>query len=247
VPALVVALNKADVADPELLDLIELEDREQLTAYGYPGDLEAFDLTRCAYSAGQLAGTDRKTVARYVALRDAGADPAVRERQSRSIDAFLAKAEELVDRSNCRNRADVVHRRLAAMGFGGSERTTRRAVAGLKAAWQAGHRCTYRPWIPGGGADCRCYGLRADNEQAASRAILVSPQGTTSFERCYCCPAAVLRMPDCDGFQRSSPGIGEPDVIRTGWFESNGTGGSWCGDARLCLPWRSGQLLRTSR
>jgi hypothetical protein len=90
-------------------------------------------------------------VARYLALRDAGADPAVRERQSRSIDAFLAKAEELVDRSNCRNRADVVHRRLAAMGFGGSERTTRRAVAGLKAAWQAGHRCTYRPWIPGPG------------------------------------------------------------------------------------------------
>jgi elongation factor Tu len=38
VPALVVALNKADVADPELLDLIELEVRELLTEYGYPGD-----------------------------------------------------------------------------------------------------------------------------------------------------------------------------------------------------------------
>ncbi len=37
VPALVVALNKADVADPELLDLIELEVRELLTSYGYPG------------------------------------------------------------------------------------------------------------------------------------------------------------------------------------------------------------------
>jgi transposase len=110
--------------------------------------LEAFDLTRCAHSAAQLAGTDRKTVARYVALRDAGADPAGRERRSRSIDAFLAKAEELVDRSNGKIRADVVHRRLAAMGFGGSERTTRRAVAELKAAWQAGHRRTYRPWIP---------------------------------------------------------------------------------------------------
>lgn len=110
--------------------------------------LEAFDLTRCAHSAAQLAGTDRKTVARYVALRDAGADPAVRERRCRSIDAFLAKAEELVDRSNGKIRADVVHRRLAAMGFAGSERTTRRAVAELKAAWQAGHRRTYRPWIP---------------------------------------------------------------------------------------------------
>jgi elongation factor Tu len=38
VPALVVALNKADVADPELLDLVELEVRELLSGYGYPGD-----------------------------------------------------------------------------------------------------------------------------------------------------------------------------------------------------------------
>ena len=40
--------------------------------------LEAYDLTGCAHSAAQLAGTDRKTVLRYVALRDAGADPWVR-------------------------------------------------------------------------------------------------------------------------------------------------------------------------
>jgi transposase len=110
--------------------------------------LEAFDLTGCAYSAAQLAGTDRKTVARYVALREAGADPAQREQRSRSIDAFLGKVEELVDRSSGKIRADVVHRRLTAMGYGGSERSTRRAVAEAKAAWQAGHRRTYRPWIP---------------------------------------------------------------------------------------------------
>jgi Mu transposase-like protein len=110
--------------------------------------LEAFDLTGCAHSAAQLAGTDRKTVARYVALRDAGADPAARERRSRSVDGFLAKVEELVDRSSGRIRADVVHRKLTAMGYGGSERTTRRAVAEAKAGWRAGHRRTYRPWIP---------------------------------------------------------------------------------------------------
>ncbi|WP_034271767.1 elongation factor Tu [Actinospica robiniae] len=34
---LVVALNKSDGADPELLDLIELEVRELLSAHGYPG------------------------------------------------------------------------------------------------------------------------------------------------------------------------------------------------------------------
>jgi transposase len=110
--------------------------------------LEAFDLTGCAHSAAQLAGSDRKTVARYVALREAGADPLVAERRPRSVDEFLAKVEELVDRSSGRIRADVVHRKLAAMGYGGSERTTRRAVAEAKAGWRAGRRRTYRPWIP---------------------------------------------------------------------------------------------------
>jgi elongation factor Tu len=39
VPYLVVALNKVDaVDDPELLDLVELEVRELLSSYGFPGD-----------------------------------------------------------------------------------------------------------------------------------------------------------------------------------------------------------------
>src|SRR6202521_2358004 len=39
VPCLVVALNKVDaIDDPELLDLVELEVRELLKSYGFPGD-----------------------------------------------------------------------------------------------------------------------------------------------------------------------------------------------------------------
>jgi elongation factor Tu len=39
VPSMVVFLNKCDlVTDPELLDLVEMEVRELLTKYGYPGD-----------------------------------------------------------------------------------------------------------------------------------------------------------------------------------------------------------------
>src|SRR6476646_7886742 len=39
VPSMVVALNKVDaVDDPELLDLVELEVRELLKTYGFPGD-----------------------------------------------------------------------------------------------------------------------------------------------------------------------------------------------------------------
>ena len=39
VPAIVVFMNKVDlVDDPELLDLVELEVRELLTKYDFPGD-----------------------------------------------------------------------------------------------------------------------------------------------------------------------------------------------------------------
>ncbi len=38
VPALVVFLNKMDMADPELVELVEMELRELLTAYKFPGD-----------------------------------------------------------------------------------------------------------------------------------------------------------------------------------------------------------------
>ena len=51
------------------------------------------------------------------------------------IDPFVAKIEELVETSEGRVRADVVHERLVAMGFTGDERTTRRAVAAAKAAY----------------------------------------------------------------------------------------------------------------
>jgi elongation factor Tu len=38
VPALVVFLNKVDMADPDLLELVEMEVRELLTSYQFPGD-----------------------------------------------------------------------------------------------------------------------------------------------------------------------------------------------------------------
>ena len=57
VPYIVVALNKVDaVDDPELLELVELEVRELLSSYGFPGD----DLPVVAVSAlGALNGEDQ--------------------------------------------------------------------------------------------------------------------------------------------------------------------------------------------
>lgn len=110
--------------------------------------LEAFDLTGSYRAAAELAGCSHHTVARYVRLRAAGR--ALSERASRDalIDPFRDKLEEWVDRSGGKVRADVVHRKLAALGFTGSERTSRRAVARAKRAYVAGHRRIYRPWLP---------------------------------------------------------------------------------------------------
>ena len=84
---------------------------------------------------------------RYVAERDAGRDVGARERR-RMIDPFLSKIEELVEASQGRIRADVVHEKLTAMGFSGTARITGRAVAEAKTAYRDGHRRKYRPWIP---------------------------------------------------------------------------------------------------
>ena len=110
--------------------------------------LEAFDLTRCARSAADLAGADHKTVQRYVGLRDAGRDPLEGARRARLIDPFMEKVEELVETSKGRVRADIVHDRLRAMGYEGTERTTRRAVHKAKVGYRNGNRRTYRPWMP---------------------------------------------------------------------------------------------------
>jgi transposase len=117
--------------------------------------LEAFDLTGSAHSAARLAGCDPKTVRRWVAQRDCGLPVAGPARRARLIDPYLAKVEEWVDRSHGRVRADVVHERLVAVGFGGDERTTRRAVAEAKARRRAGRRRTYRPWITEPGMWCQ--------------------------------------------------------------------------------------------
>ena len=47
-------------------------------------------------------------------------------RRSSIIDGFRDKIEELVERSQGRIRADVVHDKIVAMGFDGTDRTTRR-------------------------------------------------------------------------------------------------------------------------
>lgn len=102
--------------------------------------LEAYDLSGSFRLAAELAGCDHHTVARYVALRDQGRAPSAPVVRARRIDSYVEKVEEWVERSHGKRRADVAHKKLAALGYTGAERTTRRAVAAVKTADQQGER-----------------------------------------------------------------------------------------------------------
>ena len=141
--------------------------------------LEAFDLTNSYRDAGELAGCSPNTVAHWVARRDAGELTATSVRRPQLIDAFLPKVEEWMEASNGKIRADVAHDKLVALGYTGSERTTRRAVAMAArrgppgTAGCTGRGCPSRgcgssgtsatgPWSTGPPPGCSAPGCRGD-------------------------------------------------------------------------------------
>lgn len=114
--------------------------------------LAAYDLTKSLRGAAELAGCSHHTVDRLVQARDAGRAPGAAADRVRVTDGWLPKIEEWVEKSKGRIRADVVHAKLAAMGYQGSERSTRRAVAEVKSAFRRGNKRVHRPWISEPGA-----------------------------------------------------------------------------------------------
>jgi transposase len=134
--------------------------------------LEAYDATGSLRRAAALAGCDHKTVARLVAARDAaGGGLPERARSRPLVDPFAAKIDELVDRSRAQVRADKAHGVLVAMGYEGSYRTTRRAVAESKQRWRNMHGRRTRPWIPQPGLWLQ-WDYGDGPEIAGSRAVL---------------------------------------------------------------------------
>lgn len=109
--------------------------------------LAAYDLTGSLRAAAELTGCSHHTVARHVAARDAGQPIAEPVYRGRVTDAFLPKIEEWIEVSKGKIRADKAHAKLLALGYEGSERSTRRAVAQVRAAWRLGHVRVHRPWI----------------------------------------------------------------------------------------------------
>jgi elongation factor Tu len=91
VPSIVVALNKVDmVDDPELLELVEMEVRELLTEYGFPGE----DTPVVAVSALKALEGDAEATAQVLALM-AAVDEYVPE-PTRELDKpFLMPIEDV--------------------------------------------------------------------------------------------------------------------------------------------------------
>jgi transposase len=110
--------------------------------------LEAYDLAGTLRGAAALAGCDHKTVAHWVRQRELAGGMVVAERRKPAVGDFVAKIDELVERSHGRIRADVAHSKLVALGYEGSARTTRRWVAESKRRWRREHGRRTRPWIP---------------------------------------------------------------------------------------------------
>lgn len=109
--------------------------------------LAAYDLTKSLRATAELTGCSHHTVARHVEARDAGkpiAEPAYR---GRVTDPFLPKIEEWVEASKGKIRADRAHDKLLALGYTGSERSTRRAVSQVRTAYRFGRVRVHRPWI----------------------------------------------------------------------------------------------------
>jgi elongation factor Tu len=91
VPSMVVALNKVDmVDDPELLDLVELEVRELLTSYEYPGD----DVPVIKVSALKALDGDADAIAKITELMDA-VDSYVPEPPRETDKPFLMPIEDV--------------------------------------------------------------------------------------------------------------------------------------------------------
>jgi transposase len=109
--------------------------------------LAAYDLTGSQRTAAVLVGCSHHTVAAHVAARDAGRAVGTPARRPRNVDAFMDKIEEWVDASKGKIHADKAHEKLVALGYAGSDRSTRRAVAEVKRAYRLGHARVHRPWV----------------------------------------------------------------------------------------------------
>jgi hypothetical protein len=72
----------------------------------------------------------------------------VRTMTIRTLDPLLQLVQIRIHQPNPISFSWTTSARTLPRGYAGSERTTRRAVAEVKAVYRAGRRRVHRPWIP---------------------------------------------------------------------------------------------------
>lgn len=108
--------------------------------------LEAYEPCRSYQGAAELVGCSEHTAAHCVERRESGEKPFAAQPLARLADPYRAKVDEWLEGLRGKVRADICHAKLGALGYIGSERTTRGDVATAKKACRQGR--VYRPWVP---------------------------------------------------------------------------------------------------
>jgi len=181
VPKMVVALNKVDMMDdPELLELVEMEIRELLDSYGFPGDEVPIVQVSALEALENFEDPDNKWVKAIMELTDA-VDTYI-EIPDRPVDQpFLMPVEDVF---GIKGRGTVVTGRMECgkvvmgdtieiVGFGETSSTT---VTGVEMF----HK-TLEEGLPGDAVGCLLRGV--DREDISRGAVLCEPGTLTPHKK----------------------------------------------------------------
>jgi len=173
VPKIVVALNKVDMMDdPELLELVEMEIRELLDSYGFPGDEVPIIQVSALQALENFSDTDNRWTQAIVELTEA-VDTYI-DIPDRPVDQpFLMPVEDVF---GIKGRGTVVTGRIERgkvvmgdtieiVGFGETNTTT---VTGVEMF----HK-TLEEGLPGDAVGCLLRGV--DREEISRGAVLCAP------------------------------------------------------------------------
>jgi len=181
VPKMVVALNKVDMMDdPELLELVEMEIRELLDSYGFPGDDVPIIQVSALEALENFEDPDNKWTKAIMELTDA-VDTYI-EIPDRPVDQpFLMPVEDVF---GIKGRGTVVTGRIERgkvvmgdtieiVGFGETNTTT---VTGVEMF----HK-TLEEGLPGDAVGCLLRGV--DREEISRGAVLAAPGTLTPHKK----------------------------------------------------------------
>lgn len=110
-------------------------------------------------AVASIVGCDHKTVKRYVELAGERGQLAPVRQRARLTDPHLELIRSRIEKTKAKITARRLQRELRAVGYEGSERSLRRAVAAEKAAYRrrtATQGRVYRPWVSGPGEWLLC-------------------------------------------------------------------------------------------